>query len=108
MKTIATLLCGVALTAPRIAAAAVELEAGARGLVLRHARYEASPPPLSVAESTHLAPYVAVVCPCVDWFAVRLSYLYADDLRATVVYGSLPGLPPPRPPTVLVQGYYRD
>lgn len=96
-----------ALAVPAIAA--VELEVGASYLVPEGARLERSPRPLSVDEPERVAPFVAASYAFTDAFAVRFSYQFVDNLRATAQFGSPPGTPDGLPVIpIVVWGHYRD
>jgi hypothetical protein len=104
-----TLLAG----ATALADAKFYAEAGASHFALRGARFGSSPlerfgGQLLTASSrqSRTAPLVAAGCSFGDFYGLRLSYQFIDDLSGTVEYGAPSGTVPRT--AVYTRGYFRD
>ncbi len=97
------------LAAPVLAAEAkVEADVGVSYFGLRGARFEAHPAPFFVDEGSKAAPFVAAGYAFSERFAVRASYHYLHDVKATAGYGHPPGVPGQVVLPVVVYGHYED
>lgn len=97
----------MALVCAARAATSFQAEAGASYFFLREARLERAPTPLSTDEPGKFAPFVAGSLAFNERVALRLSYAFLDNARATAVFPGPPGVPP-SPLAVVVWGRYRD
>lgn len=101
MKTPSLLLLSVFLALRASATPGAQAEIGASYFALRHSGLEGAANVLSVDEPGKFAPFLAARYGFNDRFALRLSWHFLKNVRATATSGAPAGTPPSVPPFVV-------